>query len=72
MSTVIFTPGFDEKPASTNTGFFAPGSVDTQGAFGAQQLAQQNAFNQQLANQRANLGGLFGLAGSLGSAYLLS
>lgn len=59
-------------PQIQQASFFAPGSIDTQGAFGAQQLAQQNAFNQRLANQRANLGGLFGLAGSLGSAYLLS
>jgi hypothetical protein len=52
--------------------FFAPGSVDTQGAFAAQQAAQQNAYNQAMANQSANLGGLFGLAGNLGSAYLYS
>ncbi len=52
--------------------FFAPSSVDTQGAFAAQQAAQQNAYNQAMASQSANLGGLFGLAGNLGSAYLLS
>ena len=52
--------------------FFAPGTVDTQGAFAAQQAAQQNAYNQAMASQSANLGGLFGLAGNLGSAYLLS
>ncbi len=51
--------------------FFAPGSIDTQGAFGAQMAAQQNAYNQAMANQSANLGGLFGLAGNLGAAYLL-
>jgi hypothetical protein len=52
--------------------FFAPGSVDTQGAFAAQQAAQQNAYNQAMASQSANLGGLFGLAANLGSAYLYS
>jgi hypothetical protein len=52
--------------------FFAPGSIDTQGAFGAQMAAQQNAYNQAMQNRSANLGGLFGLAGNLGSAYLLS
>jgi hypothetical protein len=52
--------------------FFAPGGIDTQGAFGAQMAAQQNAYNQAMANQSANLGGLFGLAGNLGAAYLLS
>jgi len=52
--------------------FFAPGGIDTQGAFGAQMAAQQNAYNQAMQNRSANLGGLFGLAGNLGSAYLLS
>jgi hypothetical protein len=47
-------------------------SIDTQGAFGAQMAAQQNAYNQAMQNRSANLGGLFGLAGNLGSAYLLS
>ncbi len=51
--------------------FFAPGGIDTQGAFGAQMAAQQNAFNQAQAARSADLGGLFGLAGNLGSAYLL-
>jgi len=58
-------------PQVQQASFFAPGSIDTQGAFAAQQAAQQNAFNQAMGNQRANLGGLFGLAGNLGSAYLL-
>jgi len=51
--------------------FFAPGGVDTQGAFGAQMAAQQNAYSQAMQNRSANLGGLFGLAGNLGAAYLL-
>jgi hypothetical protein len=51
--------------------FFAPGSVDVLGAFGAQQAAQQNAYSQAMQNRSANLGGLFGLAGNLGAAYLL-
>ena len=51
--------------------FFAPGSVDTQGAFAAQQAAQQNAYSQAMASNSSNLGGLFGLAGNLGAAYLL-
>jgi hypothetical protein len=52
--------------------FFAPGGIDTQGAFAAQMAAQQNAYNQAMASRSADLGGLFGLAGNLGSAYLLS
>jgi hypothetical protein len=52
--------------------FFAPGGIDTQGAFGAQMAAQQNAYSQAMQNRSANLGGLFGLAGNLGSAYLLA
>ena len=59
-------------PQVQQASFFAPGSIDTQGAFAAQQAAQQNAFNQAMGNRRADLGGLFGLAGNLGSAYLLS
>jgi hypothetical protein len=59
-------------PQIQQASFFAPGSIDTQGAFAAQQAAQQNAFNQANAARQANLGGLFGLAGNLGSAYLLS
>ena len=50
--------------------FFAPGSIDTQGAFAAQQAAQNNAYNQAMNQQSANMGGLFGLAGNLGSAYI--
>ena len=51
--------------------FFGPGAVDTQGAFAAQQAAQQNAYNQAMQSNAANLGGLFGLAGNLGQAYIL-
>ena len=58
-------------PQVQQASFFAPGSIDTQGAFAAQQAAQQNAFNQAMGNRQANLGGLFGLAGTLGQAYLL-
>jgi hypothetical protein len=42
------------------------------GAYGAQSAAQANAYNQAMQNRSANLGGLFGLAGNLGAAYLLS
>ena len=59
-------------PQIQQASFFAPGAIDTQGSFAAQQAAQQNAFNQAMGNRQANLGGLFGLAGNLGAAYLLS
>ena len=59
-------------PQIQQASFFAPGAIDTQGAFAAQQAAQQNAFNQAMASRSADLGGLFGLAGNLGAAYLLS
>ena len=59
-------------PQIQQASFFAPGGIDTQGAFGAQMAVQQNAYNQAMQNRSANLGGLFGLAGNLGSAYLLS
>ena len=58
-------------PQVQQASFFAPGSIDTQGAFAAQQAAQQNAFNQASQNRNADLGGMFGLAGNLGAAYLL-
>ena len=58
-------------PQIQQASFFAPGSIDTQGAFAAQQAAQQNAYNQAMASRSADLGGLFGLAGNLGAAYLL-
>ena len=58
-------------PQVQQASFFAPGAIDTTGAFAAQQAAQQNAFNQAMAQRSANLGGLFGLAGNLGAAYLL-
>ena len=50
--------------------FFAPSAVNT---IGANQLAQQsaaNAYNQQMQNYSSGMGGLFDLAGSLGSAYI--
>ena len=59
-------------PQIQQPSFFAPGGIDTQGAFGAQMAAQQNAYNQAMQNQSANMGGLFGLAGNLGAAYMLS
>ena len=58
-------------PQIQQASFFAPGAIDTQGAFAAQQAAQQNAYNQAMASRSADLGGLFGLAGNLGAAYLL-
>lgn len=58
-------------PQVQQASFFAPGAIDTQGAFGAQMAAQQNAYNQAQASRSADLGGLFGLAGNLGAAYLL-
>jgi hypothetical protein len=51
--------------------FFAPSAVNT---LGANQLAQSgaaNAYNQGMANYSSGMGGLFDLAGSLGSAYIL-
>ena len=52
--------------------FFAPSAVNTIGANQLAQSAAANAFNQGMANRASGLGGLFDLAGSLGSAYILS
>lgn len=57
-------------PQVQQASFFAPGSIDTAGAYSAQQAAQQNAYNQAQNNRNADMGGLFGLAGNLGSAYM--
>ena len=59
-------------PQVQQASFFAPGSIDTTGAYSAQQAQQQNAYNQAMNSRNSNLGGMFGLAGNLGSAYLLS
>jgi len=58
-------------PQIVQPSFFAPSAVNT---LGANQLAMSNAnnaFNQQMAGYGSDLGGLFDLAGSLGSAYIL-
>jgi len=52
--------------------FFAPSAVNTLGANQLAQSAAANAFNQGMANYSSGLGGLFDLAGSLGSAAILS
>jgi hypothetical protein len=51
--------------------FFAPSAINTLGANTLAQSAAANAFNQGMADRASGLGGLFDLAGSLGSAYLL-
>jgi hypothetical protein len=51
--------------------FFAPSAVNTLGANQLAQSAAANAFNQGMANYSSGLGGLFDLAGSLGSAAIL-
>jgi hypothetical protein len=51
--------------------FFAPSAVNTLGANQLAQSAAMNAFNQGMANYSSGLGGLFDLAGSLGSAAIL-
>ena len=52
--------------------FFAPSAVNTLGANQLAQSAAANAYNQGMANDGSGMGGLFDLAGSLGSAYILS
>jgi len=58
-------------PQVQQASFFAPGSIDTAGAYSAQQAQQQNAYNQAQNSRNADMGGLFGLAGNLGSAYMM-
>ena len=51
--------------------FFAPSAVNTIGANQLAQSAAAYAFNQGMADRASGLGGLFDLAGSLGSAAIL-
>ena len=52
--------------------FFAPSAVNTLGANQLATSGANNAFNQAMANYGSAQGGLFDLAGALGSAYILS
>ena len=51
--------------------FFAPSAVNTLGANQLAMSGANNAFNQGMANYGSAQGGLFDLAGALGSAYIL-
>tara|TARA_E500000305_G_C3988093_1_gene220484 strand:- start:261 stop:1196 length:936 start_codon:yes stop_codon:yes gene_type:complete len=51
--------------------FFAPSAVNTLGANQLAMSGANNAFNQGMNTYSSGLGGLFDLAGSLGSAYIL-
>lgn len=59
--------GLQQVQAPTFQNFIQPGQVDMMGAFGLQQSALNNAYNAQMQNRSAMLGGLFGL----GSAALM-
>ena len=58
-------------PQIVQPSFFAPSAVNTLGANQLAMTGANNAFNQQMAGYGSDLGGLFDLAGSLGSAYIL-
>ena len=58
-------------PQIVQPSFFAPSAVNTLGANQLAMSGANNAFNQQMAGYGSDLGGLFDLAGSLGSAYIL-
>ena len=51
--------------------FFAPSAVNTLGANQLATSGANNAFNQAMANYGSAQGGLFDLAGALGSAFIL-
>lgn len=59
------------QPTLPQPAQFQVAPADFQGATALQFAGQQNAFNQQLGNQRSLLGGLFGLGSSLGAASIL-
>ena len=58
-------------PQIVQPSFFAPSAINTLGANQLAMSGANNAFNQQMAGYGSDLGGLFDLAGSLGSAYIL-
>jgi hypothetical protein len=51
--------------------FFAPSAIDVTNPYGMQQAGFNQAYNAGMNQYSSGLGGLFDLAGSLGSAYLL-
>lgn len=61
--------GMPQFGATPQTGV-AP--TDVLGAYGLQQQALNNQYQAQLANQSSILGGLAGLGGTLGAAYMLA
>ena len=57
--------GLQQVQAPGLNQFFAPAPANVTGGFALNQQAQQNAFNSQVAQNNAMLGGLFGLGGAL-------
>ncbi|CAB4139853.1 Intramolecular chaperone auto-processing domain containing protein [uncultured Caudovirales phage] len=73
LATMLGFGGGVQSPQFTNTGgggSVAP--VDYIGLMNNQYNAQMNNYNARLGQQQANMNGLFGLAGSLGSAAIMS
>jgi hypothetical protein len=61
-----------QTPSYINTPQTGIQNTDVIGANALQYQGQQNAYNQQMQQQNANMGGLYGLGGSLGGGYLAS
>jgi len=59
-----------QAPSFVNTPQTGIANTDVIGAQGLQYSGQQNIYNQQIGQQNAAMGGLFGLGGALGGGYL--
>ena len=59
-------------PSFVNTPQTQVAGTDYQGAVRDNYNAQMQAYNQKVSSQNAMMGGLFGLAGTLGGSYLRS
>lgn len=61
-----------QNPGTPNTAQYQVNAPDIMGAHALQYQGQMNAYNQRVGQQNALMGGLAGLAGSLGGAAILA
>lgn len=59
-----------QNPQFSSTGYQGAAPVDYAGLINQQYQGQLNQYNQKVAGQNSTMGSLFGLAGTLGGAYL--
>lgn len=72
IATLLGLGGGIQVPTGAPNFGVGVGQTDVLGAYGMQQQAQQNAYNQQVAQNNALWGGLGNLGGALGGALIMS